>query len=144
MCIGKEHLVGRCGLNGQWNGSIEVRLSGNLARAATAAMLMLPAETVDPADMLDAVREITNMIAGTVKSALPRPCLMTIPEARIEDDDFCVIPRTPDTMNVFLRHDAGEMLVQVREKLQNSEAMPAGYALETQKSPGATQGSSSP
>ena len=114
-CIGKEHVVGSCGLSGVWSGRIEVRLSNGLARQATSAMLMQPAESVAPSDTLDAIREIANMIAGTIKSALPRPCIMTVPSAEVESGDFCVPPRTQNSVTVFFRHAAGELMVRVWE-----------------------------
>ena len=81
FCVGAGHILASVQLNGVWTGRVEVRLAGELATAATAAMMMQPAETVSEADTLDATKEIANMIAGTLKSSLPRPCSMTIPES---------------------------------------------------------------
>ena len=50
---------------------IEVRIDERLEYRATAAMLMQPIETVGEADTLDAIKEIANMIAGSIKSSLP-------------------------------------------------------------------------
>jgi CheY-specific phosphatase CheX len=112
-CIGAEHIVGSCDLAGVWIGRIEVRLSHGLAMQATSAMLMQPVESVQSGDALDAIREIANMIAGTIKSALPRPCTMTVPSAEVEPADFCILPRTDDSVTVFFRHTAGELMVRV-------------------------------
>jgi hypothetical protein len=112
-CIGPEHVVGSCDLAGVWVGRIEVRLSSGLVRRATSAMLMQPVESVQAVDTLDATKEIANMIAGTIKSALPRPCTMTVPTAEIEPGDFCIVPRTPDSVTVFFHHEAGELMVRV-------------------------------
>jgi CheY-specific phosphatase CheX len=71
--IGSGHVLGCCSLRGVWSGRIEVRLSRGLAFTATAAMLMQPVDQVEDGDTLDAAKEIANMIAGTMKSALPRP-----------------------------------------------------------------------
>jgi CheY-specific phosphatase CheX len=114
-CIGVRHVVGSCSLSGVWSGRIEVRLSRGLVLAATAAMLMQPEERVQDADTLDAAKEIANMIAGTLKSALPRPCAMSVPSAGMEDDDFCVLPRTENSVTVFFTHDSGELMVRVWE-----------------------------
>jgi len=114
-CIGLRHVMGSCTLNGVWSGRIEVRLSRGLALEATSAMLMQPAESVADGDTLDATREIANMIAGTLKSALPRPCTMTVPSAEIENEDFCVLPRTDDSVTVFFVHQSGELMVRVWE-----------------------------
>jgi CheY-specific phosphatase CheX len=114
-CIGSGHVLGACVLSGVWNGRVEVRLSRGLALEATVAMLMQPLEQVQESDTLDAVREIANMIAGTLKSALPRPCALSLPSAAIEPDDFCVLPRTQDSVTVFFAHQAGEFMVRVWE-----------------------------
>ena len=114
-CIGTGHVIGSCSLSGVWNGRIEVRLSRGLALTATAAMLMQPEDRVEDADMLDAVKEIANMIAGTLKSALPRLCSMSVPSAGIENEDLCVLPRTEDSVTVFFAHESGELMVRVCE-----------------------------
>jgi CheY-specific phosphatase CheX len=115
-CIGSRHVVAHCDLSGVWVGRIEVRLSPGLAAEATSAMLMQPVEAVQTEDTLDATKEIANMIAGTLKSALPRPCAMTVPSAQVESEDFCVLPRTLDSITVFFRHDSGDLMVRVWEQ----------------------------
>lgn len=112
-CIEPNHLLAHCDLSGVWAGRIEVRLTLGLARQATAAMLMQSLESVEAADMIDATKEIANMIAGTLKSALPRPCMMTVPSAEWVYGEFCVLPRTEDTVTVFFHHPAGELMVRV-------------------------------
>ncbi|HEX4319943.1 MAG TPA: chemotaxis protein CheX [Acidobacteriaceae bacterium] len=114
-CIGTQHVMGSCDLSGVWNGRIEVRLSRGLALQATSAMLMQPLEAVQASDTLDATKEIANMIAGTIKSALPRPCTMTVPNAEVEFADFCIPPRTADSVTVFFHHGSGELMVRVWE-----------------------------
>ena len=127
QCIGSEHVAGSCDLSGTWSGRIEVRLSRGLAYRATSAMLMLAQDQVQAADMLDAVKEIANMIAGTLKSALPRPCTMTVPSAQIESSDFCILPQTEDSVTVFFRHSEGELMVRVWEQPQVLENERCSY-----------------
>lgn len=116
FCVGAGHILACVQLNGVWTGRVEVRLAGELATAATAAMMMQPAETVSEADTLDATKEIANMIAGTLKSSLPRPCSMTIPESSIEAACFCGPPETDDTILVAFRHETGDLMVRVWEQ----------------------------
>ena len=115
--------MGSCSLSGVWNGRIEVRLARGLALAATSAMLMQPLEDVQEDDTLDATKEIANMIAGTLKSALPRPCTMTVPSAAVASEDFCVLPRTEDSVTVFFTHEAGELMVRVWEDTGEEESL---------------------
>jgi len=103
-------LMGVCELNGAWVGSIQVWLSPGLALAATAAMLMQPPQAVQPDDILDAVKEIANMIAGTIKSALPRPTTMAVPHAELTRQSA---PLPPDSLAVRFLHSSGEILVCV-------------------------------
>ena len=127
-CIGVGHVVGSCDLSGVWSGRIEVRLSRGLALQATSAMLMQPIDAVQSGDTLDATKEIANMIAGTIKSALPRPCTMTVPSAEVEFADFCIPPRTADSVTVFFHHDSGELMVRVWEYAMETESEIDTYA----------------
>jgi CheY-specific phosphatase CheX len=116
FCVGTRHLLGSVELSGVWRGRIEVRIDEKLANLATAAMLMQPPESVLKDDMLDATKEITNMIAGTIKSALPRPCAMTVPESMVEPERVCEAQRTDFTLAVGFRHAEGDLMVRVWER----------------------------
>lgn len=116
FCVGPGHLIGSVSLNGKWKGRIEVRLAEALAHAATAAMLMQPVETITEADALDATREIANMLGGVIKTSLPRPCSMDVPESSVATDGLCMQPRTDDVLSVAFRHDTGTLLLCVWEE----------------------------
>lgn len=113
FCLNAGHLVGMVNLSGAWNGRIEVRMDEGLALQATAAMLMQPAESVADADRIDAIKEIANMIAGVIKSSLPRPCAMTVPQAVVQPERFCAALRNADSVSVAFHHEAGDMMVCV-------------------------------
>lgn len=114
--LGAGHLWGSVDLGGAWRGRIEVRLASALAHQATAAMMMQPLDSVGEADALDATKEIANMIAGTIKSSLPRPCSMSVPSSAIELQEFRAGVETEDTLTVTFRHSSGELLVRVWEQ----------------------------
>ena len=116
FCVDAGHVLASVQMSGAWVGRMEVRLSIELAATATAAMLMQPVEEVGAADTLDAVKEIANMIAGTLKSSLPRPCAMTVPQSSLELARFCGPPQTGDSLVVAFRHPSGEMMVRVCEE----------------------------
>jgi CheY-specific phosphatase CheX len=115
-CVGSGHLLGCVSLGGVWRGRIEVRMSEGLAYQATAVMLMQPLELVEEADALDATKEIANIIAGVIKSSLPRPCTMTVPESRVEAAGFCSAAQTEDSLVVAFRHASGDLMVRVWEQ----------------------------
>jgi chemotaxis protein CheX len=114
--ISEEYLLASVSLSGAWTGRIEVRLTRGLARAATAAMMMQPEDVVSEADVLDAIREIANMIGGVIKSSLPRPCAMALPESAVATGGLCSGPEQDDTLTVAFHHAAGALMVQVREE----------------------------
>ncbi len=116
FCVCAGHVLGSVRLSGVWTGSIEVRMAEGLAHLATAAMLMQPVETVGVPDTLDATKEIANMIAGTIKSSLPRPCTMTVPESAVETEGFCSRTRTDDSLAGAFHHAAGDLMVRVWEQ----------------------------
>ena len=108
------HVLGIVGLSGAWNGRVEIRMDEGLTNLATAAMLMEPVDAVVEADALDATREIANIIAGAIKSSLPRPCAMTLPEATFKLEQFCSQMRSEDSVSVVFHHAAGRMMVRVQ------------------------------
>jgi CheY-specific phosphatase CheX len=116
FCVAAGHVMGCVELGGVWKGRIEVRLAEGLAYQATAAMMMQPLETVAQADALDATKEIANMIAGTIKSALPRPCTMTVPQSAVEAEGFCGPEPSEDSLVVAFRHASGDLMVRVWEQ----------------------------
>lgn len=87
-----------------------------LAYRATAAMLMQPVETVAEADAMDATKEIANMIAGVIKSSLPQPCTMNVPESTVETAGFCSTRQTEDSLVVAFRHASDDLMVRVWEQ----------------------------
>jgi chemotaxis protein CheX len=124
-CVGAGHVLVSVDLSGMWNGRIEVRMAKDLAQAATAAMLMQPVDTVGEADTLDATREIANMIAGILKSSLPQPCSMTIPESAVATEGLCSRLHEGNTLTVAFRHAIGGLLVRVRKGKRALKVLPA-------------------
>jgi len=115
FCVPAGHVLVSVDLSGEWNGRIEVRMEKDFANAATAAMLMLPVDAIGEADTLDATREIANMIAGILKSRLPQPCSMTVPESGIATEKLSSHLRADNILTVAFRHEIGGLLVRVRE-----------------------------
>ncbi|MGA2277150.1 MAG: chemotaxis protein CheX [Terracidiphilus sp.] len=114
--VASGHVLGSVNLGGVWKGRIEVRMAEGLAYQATAAMMMQPLESVGEADALDATKEIANMIAGTIKSSLPRPCTMTVPESAVEKAAFRHPEPSEDTLVVVFRHPSGDLMVSIWEE----------------------------
>jgi len=115
FCEAAGHVLASVSLSGMWTGRIEVRLAAGLAQQAAAAMLMQPLSEVGEADTLDASKEIANMIAGVIKSSLPRPCAMTVPFSAVVEEGFSSPPSSDDALIVVFSHAAGDLMVRVLE-----------------------------
>jgi hypothetical protein len=76
---------------------------------------MQQVDSVVEADALDATKEIANMIAGLIKSSLPRPCTMTVPESEVDGEVFHKGSNCDDCLDVSFRHASGAFLVRVLE-----------------------------
>lgn len=66
-------------ITGAWEGAVRLDCSERLARCAAASFLGLPPEEVSMDQMRDAVGELTNMSAGSVKSLLKQGCQISLP-----------------------------------------------------------------
>jgi chemotaxis protein CheX len=58
-------------ISGSWGAEVRLGCSAELARAAAGVMFGLPSDEVTPADVADALGELTNILAGNLKSLLP-------------------------------------------------------------------------
>jgi chemotaxis protein CheX len=66
-------------ITGAWTGAVRLDCSRRFARRTAAAFLGLSEVNVLREQMLDALGEVTNMVAGGVKPLLPRPCQISLP-----------------------------------------------------------------
>lgn len=64
---------------GAWMGSVVLGLSPEVATAAAAAMLQIPADEATDDDRRDVAAELVNMIGGNLKSLLPAPSYLSLP-----------------------------------------------------------------
>jgi chemotaxis protein CheX len=66
------------GVAGAWLGTVVLR--GGLGAAAAIAAEMLELTSVKPDDIQDATGELMNIVAGNVKSFLPKPSHLALPQ----------------------------------------------------------------
>lgn len=80
---GEMHVAGAVGFTGQFNGMVYLYTSAVFAREITSSLLGIPAHDIDSDEMVnDAVGELTNMLAGMIKSRLCDKgvtCVISIP-----------------------------------------------------------------
>jgi chemotaxis protein CheX len=86
--------IGACvQITGAWEGAVRVDCSIELARLATARFLAtLPAD-VQIDQIRDAMGELANMSAGSVKPLLPRPCQLSLPSVADGTDYTLTVPQ---------------------------------------------------
>jgi chemotaxis protein CheX len=72
--------IGACvQITGAWEGAVRVDCSRGLAQLATARFLGVSPDEVAIDQMRDAMGELANMSAGSVKPLLPPPCQLSLP-----------------------------------------------------------------
>jgi chemotaxis protein CheX len=66
-------------ITGAWRGAVRLDCSHRLASRTAAAFFELSEVQVLREQMLDALGEVTNMVAGSIKPLLPGPCHISLP-----------------------------------------------------------------
>jgi len=67
-------------VTGAWQGHVVINLTETASRHAAAALLGIELGEVTVADITDAVGELANIIGGNVKSLLPQPSVLSLPQ----------------------------------------------------------------
>ncbi|HTX01708.1 MAG TPA: chemotaxis protein CheX [Acidimicrobiales bacterium] len=88
---------------GAFDGRVRVEMTSDLARQLTSQLFMMPEEEIDDELVTDAIRELTNIIAGNIKALLPDPSRLGLPgptgdpagvvvaEVQLADDNETVV-----------------------------------------------------
>lgn len=79
--VAEVEFTGHVEVSGGWAGDVVVGLSRAAAEALARAMFT-PDQVVE-ADCLDAVGEFTNIVGGSVKSIVPGPSALSLPEVAV-------------------------------------------------------------
>ncbi|MBT5028582.1 MAG: chemotaxis protein CheX [Nitrospinaceae bacterium] len=76
---GEDVLAGCVHISGQWEGTVTLDCTLELAKKVASIMFKMPEDEV-PSDLIqDALGELTNMTGGNIKSLLPEPCFLSLP-----------------------------------------------------------------
>ncbi len=85
--------IGACvQITGAWEGAVRVDCSKALAQMATARFLAVSPEEVSIDQIRDAMGELANMSAGSVKPLLPPPCQLSLPTVADGSDYNFTVP----------------------------------------------------
>ncbi len=109
-----DHQVsGVIGLSGKAVGTVVLSFSTPVALKAASAMLMTEAKTID-ADVLDAVGELTNMVAGAAKAELEQYELMvSLPNVVTGENHMVHFPSTVTPISIPFETEYGPFTLEV-------------------------------
>lgn len=97
---GKDNTLAGCvQITGEWQGTITLYAPREIGKKIAGIMFSLDETELDSQQIQDVIGEITNIIAGNIKSLLPAPCSISLPSVAVTDYD--------------LHHPGSEMLTAV-------------------------------
>lgn len=106
-------ISGLIGLSGRAHGMVVINLSTEVALRAASTMLMMECESVDD-DVIDAVGELANMIAGQAKTELQEYELSVgLPNVVTGEGHSVRFPSTAPPLAVPFKTDFGPLRLEV-------------------------------
>jgi len=106
-------ISGVIGLSGKAAGTVVINLSEEVALKAASAMLMMEVTALDD-DVIDAVGELANMVAGQAKAKLEEYDLsVSLPNVITGDDHEIRFPSDTQPISVPFDTDFGPLLLVV-------------------------------
>lgn len=90
-CTAGPAMTGIVVLDGDFEGAVEVACDGDLARRI-AGVMFAEVGAVTPADVSDALGEVSNMVAGNLKTSLPGHNSIGLPIVATGNDYELAIP----------------------------------------------------
>ena len=115
-----EFVTGMISITGAWTGSVLLRCHREVTTEAAARMYGIPADQLSGELVLDALGELTNMLAGNLKGLLTGPCRLGLPTVDHGRD----IPLTFDcrpTLQAAFQCDTRLLFVEIREGLPTTD-----------------------
>jgi chemotaxis protein CheX len=79
-------VLARVSVTGTWNGEVVVECSTPLARLVSSHLLLVAVDDLDDEDVRDVVGELVNVIGGNVKSVMPGPSTMSLPQSLLDGE----------------------------------------------------------
>ena len=72
-------ITGYVRISGAWEGVLLVFAAGDLGRRMAASMFAMDAASVTESEIVDAIREVANILGGNIKGLVPQPTLLSLP-----------------------------------------------------------------
>jgi chemotaxis protein CheX len=79
---GTDDVAGMVSISGAWEGRVVVTFTPAASRHAAAALLGAGPDEMTRDDVEDSVGELVNIVGGSVKSLMPQPTVLSLPEVR--------------------------------------------------------------
>lgn len=79
-------ITGSIHIQGAWNGSVFVHCSKDIISELSSQVFGLDANSLTNNELIDTMRELTNLIGGNIKPFLPSPSELTIAEVHFVSD----------------------------------------------------------
>ena len=98
-------------ISGAWRGAVVLQCPSEHAVAAAEAMFAAQPGSLSPAEVADALGELTNMVGGNLKNLLPEPTSLSIPSVSGGGDSQVFVPAARPVLEVPLC--SGTALVRV-------------------------------
>lgn len=115
--IGKDNTLAGCvQITGEWQGTVTLYAPKDLGKKIAASMYAMEEPEIDDQMIQDVMGEITNMIAGNIKSLLPTPCSISLPSVAVTDYDLHHPGSKPLTAVNFQCGDFPFLVVMLQEK----------------------------
>ncbi|MEM1096685.1 MAG: chemotaxis protein CheX [Bacteroidota bacterium] len=101
---------------GDWNGVVVFQCPPALARTLAGAMFGLPEADVQHADVEDALGELTNMMAGNIKSLLPGTNHLGLPVVALGGPHRVAVPASAPLHHLGFRCEEQVFTLTVVER----------------------------
>lgn len=83
---GKDNTLAGCvQITGEWQGTITLYAPKEIGKMVAATIYGLDETEVDNQQIQDVIGEITNILAGNIKSLFPPPCSLSLPSVAVTD-----------------------------------------------------------
>lgn len=109
--------IGACvQITGAWEGAVRVDCSRTLAQLATARFLGVAPEEVVIEQIRDAMGELANMSAGSVKPLLPPPCQLSLPTVADGSDYHFTVPHGAVLLTSEFEYNGEPMKITILQR----------------------------
>jgi chemotaxis protein CheX len=111
-------------LTGDWEGSVVLEASPQLALDGTATMFDMPAQAIGDEEMADALGELANIVGGGIKGLLPGSCRLSLPTVALGSNSRLVFPGAELLHRIVLAAEDQQLVVTVWKRPTSAATRP--------------------